>query len=106
MQNVEGHGTERIARVLDGAGRDVALDALDALVRGDLELGFADVQRLAGVVLHLRVVVAVQALGVRDLRHVGRGRGRGVRRHGGFLGGGGDGTHERSSSALRPRAER
>ena len=72
--DVEGHRAEFVARVLGRERARVALDALDALVRAGLELGFVDRQRIAGVVLHLGVVVAAEALRVRDLRQFLGGR--------------------------------
>ena len=94
--DVERHRAELVARVLGRERAGVALDAVDALVRPRLELGFVDRQRVAGVILHLGVVVALEALRVRDLfglrrRCGGRIRDRGC---GGFLGCRGDGPSQ------------
>ena len=83
--DVERHRAELVARMLGRERADVALDAVDALVRPGLELGFVDGQRVAGVVLHLGIVVAAEALRVRDLLGIRRRCGGGIRGRGGLL---------------------
>ena len=86
--HVEGHRPERLALalVLHGQGGRMALHAIDPLVGRGSELRFVHRDRFTGLVLHLGVVVAAEALRIRD-RRLGGGRvGRaGLRCRSGFL---------------------